>query len=107
MQQLDEEIDRILANSPYSMAPSEKEPILLELLKEELDRGSRIHAGYKNYLEHCPVDYRCADRVSDLALYSCGHSESQSSALVYKSRRSQENPDFECDDLANAQPGCA
>ncbi len=65
MQQLEEEIDRILANSPYSMAPSEKEPILLELLKEELDRGSRSHAGYRNYLEHCPADYRCADRVSD------------------------------------------
>ncbi len=72
MQQLEEEIDRILANSPYSMAPSEKEPILLELLKEELDRGSRSHAGYRNYLEHCPADYRCADRVSDLPYIPVG-----------------------------------
>lgn len=72
MQQLEEEIDRILAVSPYSIAPGEKEPILVDLLREELARGSQIHAGYKNYIEHWPVDYRSADRVSDLPYLPVG-----------------------------------
>lgn len=70
--QLEEEIDRILATSPYSMVPAEKERILVDLLRRELVRGSQIHAGYMNYVEHWPVNYRHTDRVADLPFLPVG-----------------------------------
>lgn len=70
--QLDEEIDRILAIPPYSMAPAEKESILVGLLREELGRGSQKHTGYKNYIEHWPVDYRTTGRVSEFPYLPVG-----------------------------------
>lgn len=66
MEQLSEEIDRILAVPPYSEAPEEKEALLLGILQEELSSGCRRHAGYENYVRQWPIDYRSANRVADL-----------------------------------------
>ena len=72
MQQLDEEIDAMLAIPPYSMEPAEKQAALVSLLREELSRGSQIHAGYRNYIEQWPIDYRSAQRTSDLPYIPVG-----------------------------------
>jgi len=66
MQRLDDSIDRLLSASPYSSPPEVKQARLLEILKEELDSGSQRHAGYRNFIQHWPSDYRFAERVADL-----------------------------------------
>ncbi len=66
MEQLSEEIDRILAVPPYSEAPEGKEALLLGILQEELSSGCRRHAGYENYVRQWPIDFRSASRVADL-----------------------------------------
>jgi len=72
MEQLNDKIDRILSMPPYSQLPDEREAGLLELLKEELEFGCRRHAGYKNYVQHWPVDYRTAGKVADLPFLPVG-----------------------------------
>ena len=69
MQRLDEKIDQMLSIPPYWQSPDERQAGLLELLKEELEYACTRHAGYKNYVEHWPVDYRSVERVSDLPYF--------------------------------------
>jgi hypothetical protein len=66
MEQLNEEIDKILAIPPYGQAPEEKEVVLLRMLQEELSSGCSRHSGYENYVRQWPVDYRSASRIADL-----------------------------------------
>lgn len=70
--QLDEKIDRLLATPAYGQAPGEKEFALLEILKQELEHAWERHAGYRNYLEQWPVDFRSAERVSELPYLPVG-----------------------------------
>ena len=72
MNQLDEKIDRILSMSPYSQPPDDRQTCLLEMLKEELDYACQRHPGYKNYIQHWPVDYKTAGQVSDLPYLPVG-----------------------------------
>ena len=72
MEQLSDKIDRMLSIPPYSQPPDEREAGLLELLKEELDYACRRHAGYENYIQHWPVDYRSASHVADLPFLPVG-----------------------------------
>jgi hypothetical protein len=72
MQEIDDRIDRVLSLPPYCQAPEERQAGLLDILKEELDYACRRHAGYKNYVQHWPVDYRSASRVSDLPFLPVG-----------------------------------
>ena len=72
MQQLDDKIDHILSAPPYLQAPEEKQPVLLKLFKEELEYARQRHAGYRNYVEHWPSDYRSAGRVCDLPFLPVG-----------------------------------
>src|SRR5271155_1456483 len=72
MQPFEDKIDRLLSVPPYSQAPEERQAGLLEILKEELDYACQRHAGYKNYVEHWPVDYRSAERVADLPFLPVG-----------------------------------
>jgi len=66
------EIDRLLALPPYTQTPSEKQLGLLEILREELEYACQRHAGYKNYVEHWPIDYRAASQVADLPFLPVG-----------------------------------
>lgn len=66
MQLLDDKIDRLLALPAYEQAPEAREAALLELLKEELEYACERHPGYKNYVDHWPVKYQSAGRVSEL-----------------------------------------
>lgn len=62
----EDKIDRVLSVPLYGLPPQEKQAALLELLREELDYACERHAGYKNYVQHWPTDYRAARRVADL-----------------------------------------
>jgi hypothetical protein len=72
MELLNEKIDQILSIPPYSQSPVEREAGLLELLREELDYACSRHAGYENYIQHWPIDYRTAQRVADLPFLPVG-----------------------------------
>jgi hypothetical protein len=72
VQQLGDKIDRLLTESPYSRTPEEKQAGLLEILRVELDYACQRHAGYKNYVEHWPVDYRSAGQIADLPYLPVG-----------------------------------
>ena len=65
-------VDRLLSIPPYRQPPDERQAGLLEILKEELDYACQRHAGYKNYVQHWPLDYRSASRVSDLPFLPVG-----------------------------------
>jgi hypothetical protein len=73
MQQFDDKIDRLLSGPPYCRPPDEKQAGLLEILKEELDYACQRHGGYRNYIQHWPLDYRSVDRVSDLPFLPVGN----------------------------------
>ena len=72
MEQLSEKIERILSILPYSQPPDEREAALLDLLRDELEFACQRHAGYENYVQHWPVDYRSASRVADLPFLPVG-----------------------------------
>jgi acyl-CoA synthetase (AMP-forming)/AMP-acid ligase II len=65
-QPFEDKIDRLLSSPLYGQSPEERQSGLLEILKEELDYACERHAGYKNYVQHWPTDYRGAEKVSDL-----------------------------------------
>lgn len=72
MEQLNDQIERILSLPPYSQSPEEREAGLLALLKLELEYGCQRHAGYKNYLRHWPVEYQSAAHISELPYVPVG-----------------------------------
>ncbi len=57
---------------PYCQPPDEKQAGLLEILREELEYACQRHAGYKNYIQHWPEDYRSACQVADLPFLPVG-----------------------------------
>jgi len=72
MLQFEERIESLLSMPPYGQAPEEKEAALLGILKEELDYSRQRNASYKNYIDHWPVDYQSAGRLSDLPFLPVG-----------------------------------
>ncbi len=66
MPQFQDKVEALLLIPPYSQPPEERQAGLLEILKEELDYACQRHAGYRNYLEHWPSNYRSATQVADL-----------------------------------------
>ncbi len=72
MQPFEDKIDRLLSMLPYGQPPEERQADLLEILKEELEYACQRHAGYKNYIQHWPKDYRSATRVADLPFLPVG-----------------------------------
>ena len=63
---LEDKIERLLSTSLYSLPPEERQVGLLEVLREELDNACERHPGYKNYVQHWPMDYGAAGKVADL-----------------------------------------
>lgn len=72
MQPFEEKIDRLLSMPPYGQPPEERQAGLLEILKDELDYACQRHAGYKNFIQNWPRDYRSATRVADLPFLPVG-----------------------------------
>ena len=65
-QQFEHQIESLLDLPPYTQPPEEKQSLLLEILKEELDYAYKRHAGYGNYIQQWPVDYQSAIHIADL-----------------------------------------
>ena len=72
MQPFEEKIDLLLSTLPYGQPPGQKEAGLLEILKEELSYACQQHPGYRNYIQHWPMDFRCARQVADLPFLPVG-----------------------------------
>ena len=66
MDELGLRIDQLLAMPPYGMLPDERQCVLLELLKEELEYACKKNLAYRNYLQHWPAEARLARRIADL-----------------------------------------
>jgi hypothetical protein len=62
----------LLAIPPYGLPPEESQAVLLELLKDELEYAGGKNHGYRNYLEHWPLDTRSARKVADLPYLPVG-----------------------------------
>ncbi len=72
MTQFEEKVESLLSLAPYSQPPEQRQAGLLEVLKEELEYACGRHAGYRNYVESWPVEYRSAIQVSDLPYLPVG-----------------------------------
>ena len=65
-------INSLLTAPIYGLAPEEHHHAVLELLKSELAYACERNAGFRNYVEHWPVDFRRADRVANLPYLPVG-----------------------------------
>jgi hypothetical protein len=72
MEPFEDKIEHLLSVPPYSQPPEEKEARLLEILKEEVRYCCQKHAGYRNYIEHWPIDFRSAAQIADLPFLPVG-----------------------------------
>ena len=72
MNEIGQRIDQLLAIPPYGLPPEERQAALLELLKDELEYACSRNPGYRNYIQHWPVDTRSARRVADLPYLPVG-----------------------------------
>lgn len=59
-------IDGVLAAATFSLEPDEQHAMLLALLREELAYAAEQNAGFRNYLNAWPTDYRTAGSIADL-----------------------------------------
>jgi len=66
MQRFEDQIESLLSCPPYLHPPEEKQSILLEIFKEELDYACQQHIGYASFVQRWPVDYRSATHIADL-----------------------------------------
>lgn len=65
-------IDQLLAAPLYGLDPPERQAALLGLLKRELAYASERNAGFRNYVEHWPVDFQSARSIADLPYLPVG-----------------------------------
>lgn len=72
MQQFEDKVESLLSIPPYGLPPEERQAGLLEILKEELDYACQRHAGYKNYIQRWPLNYRSASQIADLPFLPVG-----------------------------------
>ena len=72
MDQFDHKIDHLLSLPPYGQSPAERHAGLLEILRQEVECACWRHAGYRNYVQHWPVDYHSATQLADLPYLPVG-----------------------------------
>ena len=72
MDELGQRIDHLLAIPPYGLPPGERQSLLLELLKDELEYASGRNSGVRNYVLHWPKEIRSARRIADLPYLPVG-----------------------------------
>jgi hypothetical protein len=64
--EIEQEIDDLLAQAPYSVEPDQHQSALLALLKKELAYAGGRNPKFRNYVEHWPIDFRIAEKIADL-----------------------------------------
>lgn len=72
MNELGQRIDQLLAIPPYGLPAAEQQSALLELLKDEVEYACSRNPGYRNYVQHWPVETRNARTVADLPYLPVG-----------------------------------
>lgn len=72
MNEIQQRVDRLLAVSPYSLPPEERQDTLLKLLEDELEDACDRNPRYRNYVENWPVHLRSARRICDLPYLPVG-----------------------------------
>jgi len=72
MHELDDEIGCVLSMPPYAQPPDQRHDHLLKILKHELKYACQQHVGYKNYVQHWPVNYQSARQIADLPYLPVG-----------------------------------
>jgi len=72
MQRFEDKVESLLSIPPYGRPPEERQADLLAILKEELDYACQRHSGYRNYVQHWPLDYKSANHVADLPFLPVG-----------------------------------
>lgn len=64
--EIEQGIDSLLQESPYSADPQQRQRDLLALLKKELAYACERNSLFRNYVEHWPTDFRDAKEIADL-----------------------------------------
>src|SRR5260370_5266905 len=70
--EIEQAIERLLVRPPYGVDPQQRHSMLLALLKKELAYACDRNPRFRNYVEHWPVDFRVADRITDLPYLPVG-----------------------------------
>jgi hypothetical protein len=70
--EIEQGIDSLLAEMPYSLDPQQRRSSLLALLKDEVGYACDRNQRFRNYVEHWPIDFRVAERISDLPYLPVG-----------------------------------
>jgi len=70
--EIEQGIETLLTQPPYAVDPQQRRVALLALLKKELANACDRNSSFRNYVEHWPVDFRVADRISDLPYLPVG-----------------------------------
>lgn len=69
---IEQGIESLLTEMPYGMDPQQRQSNLLALLKEEIGYACGRNDRFRNYVEHWPVDFRAAGKISDLPYLPVG-----------------------------------
>jgi hypothetical protein len=69
---IEQEIDSLLSSPPYGMDSQQRRSALLTLLKKELAYACKHNPGFRNYVEHWPVDFLSAEKIADLPYLPVG-----------------------------------
>ncbi|MGA9546046.1 MAG: hypothetical protein WBQ85_20895, partial [Candidatus Sulfotelmatobacter sp.] len=70
--EIEQLIDGLLTVAPYNLSPQQRQDTLLGLLKSELEYACERNPRLRNYVSHWPVDFRAAERISDLPFLPVG-----------------------------------
>lgn len=65
-------INSLLAAPLYGLRPGDRHSALLALLKKELAYACSRNPRFRKYVEHCPVDFRAANKLAELPYLPVG-----------------------------------
>lgn len=70
--EIEQGIESLLMEPPYGVDPQQRQRSLLALLKKELAYACDRNPGFRNYVEHWPIDFRVAEEIADLPYLPVG-----------------------------------
>jgi phenylacetate-coenzyme A ligase PaaK-like adenylate-forming protein len=70
--EIEQRIEGLLTVAPYSLSTKQREDTLLALLKSELEYACQRNPRFRNYVNHWPVNFHAAERISDLPFLPVG-----------------------------------
>jgi acyl-protein synthetase LuxE len=72
LSEIEQGIESVLAESPYAVDSNLRRSTVLELLKKEIAYACERNTGFRNYVEHWPVNFQGARDISDLPYLPVG-----------------------------------